>query len=247
MNPYSASGYAPTWGARALDIGAVMRQVYFWLTAGLVIGFGVAFALGYELTREGTSGPLATLLFNPVVWIGSIIVYLVLGFGFSPIIRRANVGLGAVLYLLFTAVFGLMISTIFLQFDVTSILAAFAVTAGMFAVMSVIGFTTKADLSKFGMILLLALIGLIIASVVNIFLANSTLYWIVTYAGVLIFCGLTAYDTQWIKRAAAQAGASGSAQTETRVALLGAFRLFLDFVNLFLFILRIFGGRGGRS
>ncbi len=224
-----------------------MRQVYFWLAAGLVIGFGVAFALGHEVAREGPSGPLVALLFNPVVWIGTIVVYLVLGFGFGPIIRRASVGLGAVLYLLFTAIFGLMISTIFLQFDVTSIFAAFAVTAGMFGVMSVIGFVTRADLSKFGMILLLALIGLIIASVVNIFWNNGALYWIVTYAGVLIFCGLTAYDTQWIKRAAAQAGVSGSPQTEGRIALLGAFRLFLDFVNLFLFILRILGGRGGRS
>ena len=223
-----------------------MRQVYFWLAAGLVIGFGVAFALGHEIVREGTNGPLTTLLFNPVVWIGTIVVYLVLGFGFSPIIRRANVGLGAILYLLFTAVFGVMISSIFAAYAPSAIAAAFVVTAGMFAVMSVIGFVTKADLSKFGAILLLALIGLIIASVVNIFVANSTLYWIVTYAGVLIFCGLTAYDTQWIKRAAAQASVSGSPQTETRIALLGAFRLFLDFVNLFLFILRIFG-RGGRS
>jgi uncharacterized protein len=246
VNPYPASGYAPTWGARTLDVAAIMRQVYFWLATGLVIGFGVAFALGRELTREGPNGPLAALLLNPVVWIGSIIVYLVIGFAFNPIVRRANVGLGAILYLLFTAVFGLMISTIFLGFSVESIIAAFAVTAGMFIVMSMVGFVTKADLSKFGMILLLALIGLIIASVVNIFVANSTLYWIVTYAGVLIFCGLTAYDTQWIKRAAAQASVSGTPQTETRVALLGAFRLFLDFVNLFLFILRIVG-RGGRS
>ncbi|HEX6797000.1 MAG TPA: Bax inhibitor-1/YccA family protein [Ktedonobacterales bacterium] len=245
MNPYPASSYPATWGARALDLGAIMRQVYFWLAAGLVLGFGVAFALGRELLREGPDGPLVTLVANPIVWIGAIVVYLGIGFAFTPIVRRASVSLGALLYLLFTVVFGLMISTIFLQYDVASILAAFAVTAGMFAVMSVIGFVTKADLSKLGMILLLALIGLIIASVVNIFLANSTLYWIVTYAGVLIFCGLTAYDTQWIKRAAAQASASGSAQTETRIALIGAFRLFLDFVNLFLFILRIFGG--GRS
>ncbi|HKS71527.1 MAG TPA: Bax inhibitor-1/YccA family protein [Ktedonobacterales bacterium] len=245
MNQYPASSYPATWGARALDLGAIMRQVYFWLAAGLVLGFGVAFALGRELLSEGPDGTLVRLFANPIVWIGAIVVYLGIGFAFTPIVRRASIGLGAVLYLLFTVVFGLMISTIFLGYDVASILAAFAVTAGMFAVMSVIGFVTKADLSKFGMILLLALIGLIIASVVNIFLSNSVLYWIVTYAGVLIFCGLTAYDTQWIKRAAAQASVSGSAQTETRIALIGAFRLFLDFVNLFLFILRIFGG--GRS
>jgi FtsH-binding integral membrane protein len=243
VNPYPVSGYPATYGARALDLGAIMRQVYFWLAAGLVVGFGVAFALGHEVLVEGPSGPLVTLLYNPVVWIGTIVVYLGLGFAFSPIVQRASIGVGAVLYLLFTAVFGLMIATIFLEFAVSTIWSAFVVTAGMFAVMSVIGFVTRADLSKLGMILLLALIGLIIASVVNLFLANSTLYWIVTYAGVLIFCGLTAYDTQWIKRAAAQASASGSSQTETRLALVGAFRLFLDFVNLFLFILRIFGGR----
>ena len=139
-----------------------------------------------------------------------------------------------------------MTSTAFLQYTAGTILSAFLVTGGMFAVMSLIGYTTRIDLSRFRAILFMGVIGIIIASLVNFFLHSEAVYWLVTYAGVVIFAGLTAYDTQWIKRTAATASLSGSAQTQTRVALLGAFKLFLDFVNLFLFVLRILG-RSGRN
>ncbi|MGH2501404.1 MAG: Bax inhibitor-1/YccA family protein, partial [Ktedonobacterales bacterium] len=112
---------------------------------------------------------------------------------------------------------------------------------GMFGAMALIGYTTKLDLSKLGTILLMALIGLIIAMVVNFFLANPILYWIVSIGGVVIFSGLTAYDTQWIKRQAMAVGSSGNSDAAHRIALIGAFHLFLDFVNLFLSLLRIFG------
>src|SRR5262249_36266856 len=147
------------------------------------------------------------------------------------------------LYLIFTAIFGLLISTIFVAYSSTQIWSAFAATAGMFGVMSLIGFTTKLDLSKLGAILFMGLIGIIIASIVNIFLHNAAIYCIVTYAAVVIFCGFRAYDTQWIRRNASSVAVSGDASAAGRVALLGAFRLFLDFVNLFLNLLRIFGGR----
>jgi hypothetical protein len=138
-----------------------------------------------------------------------------------------------------------MVSSIFVVYSTVSIEWTFLATAGMFGVMALIGYTTKLDLSRFGAILLLALIGILVASLVNFFLHSEALYWIVTYAGVAIFCGLTAYDMQWIKRQAASISGSGSEVAIERVALIGAFHLFLDFVNLFLFLLRIFGR--GRS
>jgi uncharacterized protein len=243
-----AVGYPAGAAPYAIDVGVVMRQVYLWLAFGLAVGFGIAFALGHALVNDiatyratGEVSGVAALVLNPVAWIVSLIAWIVIGFGFFPIVQRASIGLSAVLYTIFAAIFGFWTSIAFLQYNVTSIFATFAVTAGMFAVMSLIGYTTRADLSKFGGILIMALIGLIIASVVNFILKNPALYWIVSYAGVLIFAGLTAYDTQWIKRQAAAVALDGKSEGEARVALMGAFKLFLDFVNLFLFLLRILG------
>jgi uncharacterized protein len=221
-----------------LDLSAIMRRVYLWLALGLALGFGVAFAIGQYVSAQPQN---EAVVYNPVVTIGAIILYFVLAFGFYPIVRRASLSVGLLLYFAFTAVFGFMISSIFVVYTPTSILQAFVATALMFGVMAVIGFTTKLDLSRLGTILLLALIGLLIATVVNFFLASGLLYWIVTYAGVVIFCGLTAYDMQWIKRQAVSLSGSGNEVAVGRVALIGAFHLFLDFVNLFLFLLRIFG------
>ncbi len=232
----------------AMDIGAVMRQVYLWLALGLAVGFGISFALGRAVLDQasvisagGAPTGIAALIFNPVAWIGGLIAYLVIGFGFFPIVQRASVGLGAVLYVAFAAIFGFFTSTLFLEYTVGSIFGAFIATAGMFGVMSLIGYSTKMDLSRFGAIFFMALIGLILASVVNFFLNSTALYWIISYAGVVIFAGLTAYDTQWIKRQAAAVAINGKTQGEARVALIGAFKLFLDFINLFLFLVRILG------
>ncbi|HEU5346114.1 MAG TPA: Bax inhibitor-1/YccA family protein [Ktedonobacterales bacterium] len=233
---YAAPGaYA---GAGRMDFSAIMRQVYLWLAVGLLLGFGVALGLGQQLALGNPQ--VVSLVGNPIVLIGSIVLYLIVGFAFYPIVRRVSPAAGAVLYLVFTAIFGFMISTIFVVYSASSIWAAFLTTAGMFGVMALIGYTTKLDLSKLGTVFLMALVGLIIAMVVNFFLANPVLYWIVSIAGVVIFSGLTAYDTQWIKRQAL-AASSADADTAHRIALIGAFRLFLDFVNLFLSLLRIFG------
>ncbi|HET9110522.1 MAG TPA: Bax inhibitor-1/YccA family protein [Ktedonobacterales bacterium] len=244
MYPYN-QGYSgaatPGMYASQVDFSAIMRQVYLWLAVGLLLGFGVALGLGQALA---TGQPLVTqLMQNPIVVFGSIILYIVLGLAFYPIVRRVSAAVGAVLYLAFTALFGFMISSIFVVYTAQSIWTAFLTTAAMFGAMSLIGYTTRLDLSKLGAVLFMALIGLIIASVVNFFLHSAMLYWIVSIAGVVIFSGLTAYDTQWIKRQALSLGGSYGAGSEMaqRVALLGAFRLFLDFVNLFLSLLRIFG------
>lgn len=241
MNPYNQGYGMATPGAYAgrMDFSAIMRQVYLWLAVGLLLGFGIALGLGQQLTL---GNPLVVSLFtNPIVMIGSIILYIAVGFAFYPIVQRASPAVGAVLFLVFAAIFGFMISTIFVVYSATSIWTAFLATAGMFGAMALIGYTTKLDLSKLGTILLMALIGLIIAMVVNFFLANPVLYWIVSIAGVVIFSGLTAYDTQWIKRQALAASSSADSDMAHRIALIGAFRLFLDFVNLFLSLLRIFG------
>lgn len=239
-NSYAPS--APYGYGYQLDLSAVMRRVYLWLALGLALGFGVAFAIGEYVAAQPQN---AGVFYNPVVTIGALILYLVLGIGFYPIVRRVSLNTGMLLYFAFTVVFGFLISSIFVVYTPISIAQAFVTTALMFGVMAVIGFTTKIDLSRMGSILLLALIGILVASLVNFFLHSTMLYWIVTYAGVAIFCGLTAYDMQWIKRQAVSISASGGEAAVGRVALIGAFHLFLDFVNLFLFLLRIFGR--GRS
>jgi len=139
-----------------------------------------------------------------------------------------------------------VVSTVFFWASLADIWLALFAAGAMFAAMSIIGFTTNMDLSGMRSYLLMGLIGLIIASVINIFWASSTLYWIVTYAGVLLFVALTAYDTQWIKRAATEIEVSGMSSGEAtvrRVAIIGALKLYLDFINLFLYILRIVSDR----
>jgi FtsH-binding integral membrane protein len=245
MYNYSNSYAQPTPYGLQLDLSAVMRRVYLWLALGLALGFGVAFAIGQWASAQIASGNTAglTLIYNPVVYIIGIIAYIGIAFAFYPVVRRASISTGLLLYFIFTAVFGFMISSIFVVYSQTSIWETLLATAGMFGVMALIGYTTKIDLSRLGGILLLALIGILVASLINFFLASSVLYWIVTYAGIAIFCGLVAYDMQWIKRNAVSLTGGASEVAVERVALIGAFHLFLDFVNLFLFLLRIFGRR----
>ena len=242
MNPYAAY-------AKQLDFSEIFRRVYLWLAVGLTIGFGVAFAVGEYVNNLLAAGQLATveLIFNPIVMIGTVILYLVLAFTFYPVVRRASPAIGMTLYILITAVFGFMSSAIFVVYTLPSIGTAFFITATMFALMTLIGFTTQLDLSKMGSVLLMALVGIIVASVVNFFLQSAMLVWIISLVSVVVFCALTAYDTQWIKRNAISLSSTyGSMQDEelvSRIALIGAFRLFLDFVNLFMSILRLTGSR----
>ena len=143
------------------------------------------------------------------------------------------------LFYIFAIVNGLSLAPIFLIFTGESIASTFFITAATFGAMSLYGYFTKSDLSKFGSILVMALIGLIICSVVNIFMASSTLYWITSFVGVLIFIGLTAWDTQKIKNMALAMPEA----TDGRLATIGALNLYLDFINLFLYLLRFMGDR----
>lgn len=164
----------------------------------------------------------------------ALVIYL------SARIARMSFASAMISFLAYSFLNGLTLSVIFLAYTKASIASTFFVTAGTFAAMSLYGYFTKKDLSSWGNLFFMALIGLIIASVVNIFWANSTLYWIITYVGVLVFVGLTAYDTYRIKQLLANQEVNEGTQ---KLALLGALTLYLDFVNMFLYLLRIFGDR----
>jgi FtsH-binding integral membrane protein len=210
-----------------------MTPVYAWMTAGLLTTGAIA---SYTATSEA----LLRLIFgNPFVLIGLIISQFAIVAGLSWALGRISAGVATALFLLYSALNGLTLSSIFIVYTSESIASTFFITAGTFALMSAYGYFTKRDLSSWGNLLFMALIGFLIASVVNIFLRSSALYWVITYAGVLIFVGLTAYDTQKIKRMAAAAGPNDL----QKVAIFGALALYLDFINLFLMLLRILGGR----
>lgn len=152
-----------------------------------------------------------------------------------------SLGVARLSFLLYSALTGFTLSIIFLIYTQESLFSTFIVAGGTFGLTSAYGYATGRDLSKMGGIMSMALIGLVLATVVNMFWANSTLYWITTYAGVLIFVGLTAYDTQKIKRLGETEAARGEGGQE--LAILGALTLYLDFINLFLFMLRLMGNR----
>lgn len=212
-------------------------QIYAWMTAGLLTTGAIASLVA------GSPSMLELIYGNPfTVWI-LFILQIVMVFSIGAAVWKLSPAVGMALFMGYAALNGLTLSSIFLVYTGGDIAQAFFTTAGTFGVMSAIGFTTKMDLSRLRSILFMALIGLILASIVNIFFASSALYWIITYAGVAIFIGLTAADTQKIKQLAQEHGGENLA----RVGVLGALTLYLDFINLFLFILRIVGGGGGRD
>jgi FtsH-binding integral membrane protein len=244
MYNYPSSGYASVPYAAPLDFAAIMRRVYLWLTLGLVVTFGVSYVVSQVIVAQlnaANGDPSQVALLNPIVYIVAIVAYLAIGFTFYPIVRRVSPAVGAAIYVLLTAIFGFMMATIWISYLPGTIFQALAVTAAMFGAMSIIGYATKVDLSKFGSILFMALIGVIVASVVNFFLHSEALYWALTYIIVALFCAFTAYDTQWIRKNALSISSTGDGQAAARIALVGAFHLFLDFINLFLALLRIFG------
>jgi FtsH-binding integral membrane protein len=193
--------------------------------AGLLVTAGAAAAIG------SSDALLTDITANPVLLIVLFVAQLGLVFAIAARADRMSPALATGLFLLYSATNGVIFALVFELYTSQSIFTAFAVTAGMFGAMALYGYVTKTDLSKLGSILFMALIGLILATVVNIFVANEALYWITTYAGVAIFAGLTAYDVQKIKQ---YAGGQGD-------AIRGALSLYLDFINMFLFLLRIFG------
>lgn len=234
MDIYRPQPQAAVIGSR-VSMREVMQQVYLWMMAGLGLSALVAVLLATVLTEA-----LVPLLLPAVVMELVLVLYL------SMRITKMSAERATTVYLAYAALNGVTLATIFFWASLTDIWLALFATGAMFAAMSIIGFTTNIDLSGMRSYLLMGLIGLIVASVINIFWASSALYWIVTYAGVLLFVALTAYDTQWIKRTATEievAGMSSGEATVRRVAIIGALKLYLDFINLFLYILRIVSDR----
>lgn len=213
----------------------LMRKVYVWMTLALVITGMMAY---YVATNETI---LTAILTNKVLFYGLLIAELGLVFGVSAAINRLSLLTATLLFILYSVINGVTMSTIFLVFEVSSIAKVFFITAGTFGAMAAIGYTTKTDLSSLGEILFMALIGLIIATVANMFFKSDGLTMILSYVGVLIFVGLTAWDSQKIKKMLMQA--PDVDEGTQKLALLGALSLYLDFVNLFLYMLRIFGNR----
>lgn len=213
----------------------LMRKVYVWMTLALVITGVTAYGVA---TSPGLMMAIAT---NKLLFWGLIIAEFGLVLAVSAAINKLSLTTATMLFVLYSVINGATLSFIFAIYTMSSIASVFFITAGTFAVMAFIGYTTKKDLTSMGKILLMALIGIIIATVVNIFLKSTGLEMIVSYLGVLIFVGLTAFDSQKIKQMLLMAPDAG--EGAQKLALLGALSLYLDFVNLFIYLLRIFGRR----
>ena len=213
----------------------LMRKVYVWMTLALVITGFTAYGVA---TSPGVQQAIFT---NQILFWGLIIAEFALVIGVSAAINRLSLAMATLMFILYSVINGALLSSIFLIYTASSIATVFFITAGTFATMALIGYTTKTDLSSIGKYLFMALIGLVIATFVNFFIKSSGFDYILSYIGVLIFVGLTAYDSQKIKQMLLQAPDAG--EGAQKIALLGALSLYLDFINLFLYLLRIFGRR----
>ncbi len=214
---------------------ALMRKVYVWMTLALVITGFTAYGVA------SSPGVMSAILSSRwIVW-GLLIAEIALVFYVTARIEKLSLTTATMIFILYSVLNGATLSVIFLAYTMQSIASVFFITAGTFAAMSLIGYFTKTDLSSLGKILMMALIGLIIATLVNVFLIKSGGFsLIISYVGVLIFVGLTAYDTQKIKMMLVQA--DDVTEEAQKIALMGSLSLYLDFINLFLYLLRIFGG-----
>lgn len=214
---------------------ALMRKTYLWMSMALVITGLTAYVVA-------TNAAISSYLFmhSQLIWV-LFLAEIGLVIGLSAAIRKISLSTATLMFVAYAALNGITFSSLFYVYTMGSLASTFFITAGTFGAMSLVGFFTKTDLSSMGKILLMALIGLIIASVVNIFVASSGLEMLMTYLGVLIFVGLTAYDTQKIKQMFLMA--PDASESTQKYAVLGALTLYLDFINLFLYLLKIFGRR----
>lgn len=212
-------------------LSTVMRKVYMRMFLALVV---TAFTALYVASSPAL---LTTILGSRAIFFGLIIAELAVVFILSGRIHKLSTATAALLFYLYAILNGVVFSSIFVVYELGSIAYTFFITAGVFGAMSVYGLVTKNDMTRFGSYCVMALFGLIIATVVNIFVASSTLDWIISFVGVALFIGLTAWDTQKIKNAAYEVEPSQMG----KLATIGALSLYLDFINLFLYLLRFFG------
>ena len=224
MDRYPRSG-AIVQGRSGLQ--TYMAQVYGWMTVGLLLTAFIAWF------AANTPAVMMFVFSSKITFFGLIIAQLGLVFVLSGMVQRLSAGMATTLFMLYSALTGLTLSSIFLVYTYSSIASTFVVAGGMFGVMSLYGF---------GNMLFMALIGILLASLVNFWLKSEALMWAVTYIGVIVFVGLTAYDTQKLKNIGEQIDVR-DASTLRKYSILGALTLYLDFINLFLMLLRIFGNR----
>ena len=217
-----------------------MSSVFSWMFAALAITSVVAFYFGNSLDLitllvDPTLGKMTGLgylvMFSPLAFI------LVMSFGFN----KLSYPVLLFIFLLFAAVMGMSLSFIFLAYTSSSILGTFVAASGMFGVMALVGYTTKTDLTKFGSIMMMGLVGIVIASIINMFMQSSQMDYIISFIGVLVFTGLTAYDVQKLKNIGA--GIQFGTAAASKLVIMGALNLYMDFINLFLMLLRLFGDR----
>ncbi|MCL5775772.1 Bax inhibitor-1/YccA family protein [Limibaculum sp. FT325] len=259
VNPNYATGRVAT-GARVAEIDeglrAYMNKVYALMAGAMVITGLVAWVIGHDFreaivaSQGGDAAPyilgpgaIATLYGSPLKWV-IMFAPLAFVFGFAAMINRMSASAAQMTFWAFGAVMGLSMAWIFAVFTGESIARTFFITAIAFGGLSIWGYTTRKDLSGWGSFLIMGVIGLIVASIVNIFLASSGLQWAISLIGVLLFAGLTAYDTQSIKNEylGMRATPGGEAWLE-KGAIMGALRLYLDFINMFMFLLQFLGNR----
>lgn len=216
-------------------VSIYMRHVYNWMTAGLFITALVAYAVsGSPQFRAMVMGNTISVILLVVAQFGLVIAL-------SAAIHKMSSAMATGMFILYSALTGVMLSSIFIRYTMSTIGTAFLVTAGTFLAMSIYGTITKRDLTSFGNFLFMGLIGIIIAMVVNIFLQSGMMNFIISCLGVLIFTGLTAYDTQKL-RAFGMDAPLGDSLAMRRGAILGALTLYLDFINIFIMLLQLFGG-----
>lgn len=214
----------------------LLRKVYVWMTLALVITGVTAYGVATS------PGLMMTIVTNRMLFWGLVIAELALVFGLSAAINRLSLTTATLMFVLYSVINGATLSFLFAIYTASSIANVFLITAGTFAAMAILGYVTKTDLSSLGKIMMMALIGIIIATLVNVFFVKSSgLDLIISYVGVLIFVGLTAYDSQKIKNMLMTAEDAGEGYQ--KLALLGALTLYLDFINLFIYLLRILGKR----
>jgi FtsH-binding integral membrane protein len=213
----------------------LMRKVYLWMTLALVITGITAYGVA------NSPGILQAIYENQMLFWILVIAEFGLVIGVSAAINKLSLTTATLMFILYSVINGALMSYIFLAYTASSIATVFFITAGTFGAMTLIGYTTKTDLSSMGKFLFMALVGLVIATLVNLFIKSDGLTMILSYVGVLVFVGLTAWDSQKIKQMLLQAPDAG--ESAQKLALLGALTLYLDFINLFIYLLRIFGKR----
>ncbi len=212
-----------------------MGRVYMWMGGGMLITALVAMALAQS------PGIAEAVLGKPLIYMGLFGVQMVLVFAIAGGIDKLSPGTALALFFGYSALMGVTMSIVFLVHDFGTVAGAFVATSATFGALSIVGLTTKRDLTSWGPILMASLFGLIIAMVVNAFLQSGPLGWVVSLAGVVVFMGLIVYDSKAIKEMTSEAVADGDTEAARRVGVLGALKLYLDFLNLFLFILSFLG------